>query len=319
MKFREMLLIIVIIFSLINIQYINATSHQLNYVYRFSAEGYVYVTVLVDNVVDEYIIYVPVEESIVEESLVIVDEFNELLPAELADSYLLLIYNVNNSKKVVINYVIKVADIKGGYVNAIISPGGPSKIYLPRSSALLYFNGSADVSITDNTIVLTYEDGGKYLISYIPPNFIGDLTTTSTNVTVATDSLPQTWIYFLLPYLYYLVPLGVSVIGVSLIYYLRRRRKAEESIEAPAEYDVTTLRSEVDERDVEILKAALTKELTISGLARELGLSKSVAWRRIRKLSNLKLVTTTDVNGKIYIKVTRLGKEIVEKSDKKIQ
>ncbi|MEM1601474.1 MAG: winged helix-turn-helix domain-containing protein, partial [Sulfolobales archaeon] len=81
--------------------------------------------------------------------------------------------------------------------------------------------------------------------------------------------------------------------------------------------DVRTLKSEIDERDIEILRVVSTKELTISGLARELGLSKSVAWRRIRKLSHLKLITTTDVGGKTYIKVTPLGREVLEGISKK--
>lgn len=315
MKFKWLLATFIFMALLINVSCVDASPRQLNYLYRFSVEGYAYVTVFVGDISDEYVIHVPIEESVVRESLIVIDEFNELLPTEFVDSYLLLIYNINSSDRVVINYVAKVADIRDGFVSASISPGGPSKVYLPKASALVYFNGSANISITESAISLSFGDGGRYVISYIPLTILESLTTTAVvNETKATDSSYLVWLYVILPYLYYVIPIGALLTLTAVAYYLFRRRKSEEA-ELP-KYDVETIKSEVDERDIEILKAVMIKELTISGLARELGLSKSVVWRRIRKLAHLKLITTTDVNGKIYIKVTPLGKELAERDGK---
>lgn len=313
MKAKTYLLISISILLLVGVIYAEATAPKVSYSYKLSSEGYIYAAIFIDNLEDQYIIYVKVEESIVEESLVAINEFNDLLPAELVDSNLILIYNVYNSRKVIVSYVARAANISGTHIDVVITPGGPSKILLPRSSALLYFNGSAGISFTDTTITLTYDDGGTYLISYIPLTFVSNLTTPTTNKTAE-----QTyWLQLLTPYL-----LGASLISLGLAYYILRHYRTahpkvrEEGVELP-EYDVETLRSEVDERDIEVLKAIVAKELTISGLARELRLSKSVVWRRIRKLSHLKLITTTDVNGKTYIKVTSLGMKVLEEASRK--
>ncbi|MEM1709651.1 MAG: winged helix-turn-helix domain-containing protein [Sulfolobales archaeon] len=306
-KLKIMLTILTITLLLQPALHAEVNTSRTEYLYRLGSEGYAYVSVFIDGVREEGIIYVKVEDSIIEESIVAVNEFNELLPAELVDGDIVIIYNIGNSEKVIVNYVARAATIREAYIDVVISPGGPSKVLLPKSSALLYLNGSADVSFTDTAITLTYSRGGTYLISYIPLTFIGNTTSPIVNATAVAS--PPPW---------YPIPLllGASLAGV--IYYLLRRRKpsAGEEVEL-LEYDVRTLKSEIDERDIEILRVVSTKELTISGLARELGLSKSVAWRRIRKLSHLKLITTTDVGGKTYIKVTPLGREVLEGISKK--
>lgn len=305
-KLKTVLAILTVILLLQSTLYAEVAISKTEYLYRLGSEGYVYVSVFVDGVEEEGVIYVKVEDSIIEESIVAVNEFNELLPTELVDSDVVIIYNVGNSGKVIVSYVARAASIREAYIDVVISPGGPSKVLLPKSSALLYINGSADVSFTDTTITLTYSKGGTYLISYIPLTFIGNMTSPVVNTTVVA-SYPS---WYAIPLL-----LGASLVGV-IYYLLRRRRLGAEEVEL-LRYDVETLKSEIDERDIEILRVVSLKELTISGLARELGLSKSVAWRRIRKLSHLKLIATTDVNGKTYIKVTPLGREVLERISKK--
>ncbi len=312
---RVLLAAFIAVLVLAGALYAEAVMPDVEYLYRLGSEGFAHVTVLIDGVEGEYVIYVKVEESIIEESVVAVDEFNDVLLTKLVDGDILIVHNVNGSKRVIINYVAMAGRIKGAYVDVLITPSGPSKVLLPRSSALLYFNGSADVSFTDTTIVITYNSGGAYLISYIPSSFMVNLTSPTTHTPVA-EQQPPSVTQLLTTYLYVLTFLPISAV---LAYYLIRRRRARPagvSVESP-EYDVETLTTEVDERDVEVLSAAMTKELTISGLARELRLSKSVAWRRIRKLSNLKLITTVDVNGKTYIKVTPLGVKVLEEVSKK--
>lgn len=307
MKLKTVLAILIITLLMQSALYAEVTTSRTEYLYRLSSEGYVYVSVFVGGVEEEGIIYVKVEDSIIEESIVAVNEFNELLPTELVDDDIVLIYNVGNSGKVIVSYVARAASIREAYMDVIISPGGPSKVLLPKSSALLYLNGSADVSFTDTTITLTYSRGGTYLISYIPLTFIGNTTSPVVNTTVVAPH--PSW---------YPIPLllGASLIGV-VYYLLRRRRPSTEGGVELLRYDVETLKSEIDERDIEILRAVSVKELTISGLARELGLSKSVAWRRIRKLCRLKLIAATDVNGKTYVEVTPLGRKVLEGISKK--
>lgn len=311
MKFKIYLLVLTSLL-LIGVTSAEATTLKISYSYRLGLEGYIYTTIFIDDVEDQHIIYVKVEESVVEESLVVINEFNDLLPAELVGSDLLLIYNINNSRRIIVSYVARAASIGEVYINAVITPNGPSKVFLPRSSALLYFNGSADISFTDTTITLTYNEGGTYLISYIPLIFISNVSNLTTPITITNKTVEQTpGPQPIIPYL-----LGASLAFLSsLAYYMLRRRRVRHSKvgkEDVEQLEIEALRSEVDERDIEILKAIAAKELTISGLARELKLSKSVAWRRIRKLSHLKLITTADVNGKTYIKLTSLGRKILE-------
>ncbi len=71
---------------------------------------------------------------------------------------------------------------------------------------------------------------------------------------------------------------------------------------------------ELDERDYEILKALKESTETISSLARKLGLSKSVVWRRVQKLLRLGLISKEDKGGRTYLSITeeglkRLGEE----------
>ncbi len=65
-----------------------------------------------------------------------------------------------------------------------------------------------------------------------------------------------------------------------------------------------TYRGELDERDRTILKALSEKPMSISELARSLGLSKSTVWRRVRRLERNGYVKTREEGNKTIIELT---------------
>ncbi len=65
-----------------------------------------------------------------------------------------------------------------------------------------------------------------------------------------------------------------------------------------------TYRGELDERDRTILRALAEKPMSISELARSLGLSKSTVWRRVRRLERNGYVRTREEGNKTIIELT---------------
>jgi len=96
---------------------------------------------------------------------------------------------------------------------------------------------------------------------------------------------------------------------VSLLLYLlyRRSRRVEAVIST----------SEIDERDIEIMKALLEGKETISGLAKKLGISKSIVWRRTNKLAELGFIEKETMRGKTLLSLTEKGRKLVEREEKR--
>lgn len=67
----------------------------------------------------------------------------------------------------------------------------------------------------------------------------------------------------------------------------------------------------LDERDKLILSKLSEKSMSISELARELGLSKSTVWRRVRKLEKQGYVKTREEGKKIIIELTEKAKSLL--------
>jgi len=86
---------------------------------------------------------------------------------------------------------------------------------------------------------------------------------------------------------------------------------------APAPSGELVKAGELDERDVEILKALRESRETISSLARKLGLSKSVVWRRVQKLLRMGLISRSDEGGRTYLSLTDEGLRRLEEGGKR--
>ncbi len=108
----------------------------------------------------------------------------------------------------------------------------------------------------------------------------------------------MTWVYALVA--------AVIVIVIIAAAALRSRRTPRGG--SPATGVGELIRAEeLDERDYEILKALKEGTETISSLARKLGLSKSVVWRRVQKLLRLGLISKEDKGGRTYLSITEEG------------
>jgi len=108
----------------------------------------------------------------------------------------------------------------------------------------------------------------------------------------------MTWVYALI---------ALAVVAVIVIIALKTRggSRSGEAITVSAGELISA--KELDERDYEILKALKGSTETISSLARKLGLSKSVVWRRVQKLVRLGLISKEDKGGRTYLSITEEG------------
>lgn len=108
----------------------------------------------------------------------------------------------------------------------------------------------------------------------------------------------MTWVYALI-----VIVIVVAIIAVAAL----RSRKATSGGSSAAGVGELVRAEELDERDYEILRTLKEGTETISSLARKLGLSKSVVWRRVQKLLRLGLISKEDRGGRTYLSVTEEG------------
>jgi len=126
--------------------------------------------------------------------------------------------------------------------------------------------------------------------------------TTQTGSSTVTKPQPSqgnvTWVYALI-----VIVIVVAIIAVAA---LRSRRATSGGSSATGVGELVRA-EELDERDYEILRTLKEGTETISSLARKLGLSKSVVWRRVQKLLRLGLISKEDRGGRTYLSVTEEG------------
>ena len=126
--------------------------------------------------------------------------------------------------------------------------------------------------------------------------------TTQTGSSTVTKPQPSqgnvTWVYALI-----VIVIVVAIIAVAAL----RSRKATSGGSSAAGVGELVRAEELDERDYEILRTLKEGTETISSLARKLGLSKSVVWRRVQKLLRLGLISKEDRGGRTYLSVTEEG------------
>jgi len=313
---------VMLILTLMTLQYVVVGGYTTDYTYKLSPDGYASVTVVVSGVEGYYVIYVSVDGSALRDSIIAINDAGEVLPVRLINETVVAVYTANTSRSVVLTYIALTSTQTPGYFEALVSPSGPAKVVLPTGAALLYFNGSAEVAFVDNTITLTYSSGGRYLITFILPQAttasatpIPIQTNTSPSTTPQTQSptspsppqqtpevQPGNW----LPYI--TTALVVAAVAFTLI--LLRRGRGGGSVSVGGGFATG---GDIDERDVEILKALRGGRTTISGLARKLNLSKSVVWRRVKKLSELGLVSSVSEGDRTYITLTKAGEDLLSK------
>ena len=261
--------------------------YTVTYTYRVSYEGSASVTAVVSGVEGLNTVYVRVDEGFVRGSAVAFSSSGDLLPVEVLNESWVTIYVGNTSGDVVLTYTATVGTRSGPLTKVVVAPEGRAVVVLPEGAALLYFNGTAEVSFSGSSIVLTYEEAGTYLVEFVTQTPREGLSTP-----------PPT------PY----IAAALTAAGVATYVLLKLRLARKQP-------QVGLLRGELDERDLRVLKALRGRALTISGLARDLGVSKSVAWRRVRKLVALGLVRRSDVEGRTYVTLTKRGEEALKEGE----
>ena len=101
----------------------------------------------------------------------------------------------------------------------------------------------------------------------------------------------------------------------ATLYFLRRggRGAGHSAGTGPSGGSAAAVVENLDDRDRAILSAVAQAGKSISDLARELGLSKSVVWRRVNKLVDLGLLRRSqDGSGRVIIELTDKGREALK-------
>ena len=132
---------------------------------------------------------------------------------------------------------------------------------------------------------------------------------TQTSSSITTKTQPSqgntAWVYALIV---------IAIVVVIIAAMALRSRRAPHGGSSAVGTGELIHAEELDERDYEILRTLKESTETISSLARKLGLSKSVVWRRVQKLLRLGLISKEDKGGRTYLSITEEGlKKLGEK------
>jgi len=278
-------------------------SSTSTYTYRFNCNGYGEVTITITNLTNYFSVPVYIDKFALLETIIVTDDEGNLLPYDLLNKTTLLVYTYNETDTIIVSYTLNNFSIRNNVFEAIITPKAQSSIILPKEAGLIYFNGTAEVSIYDEFITLRYDSPGTYLIEYIceatQPIITSTYPSPSTNtgINVFSNTQNLTWIIT-----------GIVIVVSLLLYVFYKRSRKVEAV-------ITT--SEIDERDIEIMKALLEGKETISGLAKKLGISKSIVWRRTNKLAELGFIEKETRRGKTLLSLTEKGRKLIEREEKR--
>ncbi len=108
----------------------------------------------------------------------------------------------------------------------------------------------------------------------------------------------------------YYAALAAVLIIIGLAYYLHKNKTPGK----PGPAEPRLIDSQLDDRDLLLLNLISRGGHNISSLARESGLSKSVVWRRIKKLEDLGLIETSKGIGKVDLTLTDKGRRVLEET-----
>jgi len=310
-----------IIFTLLLVQIIisftavYATTQSVTSVYKVYPDGSASVTVIVSGLTNATSVSVPVESGALGGSIQAYNIEGDPLPVDVLNNGTVIVYTLNTTDTVIVEYEALLGAVSQDMVLIIINPPGKAAVYLPKGAGLLHYDGDPDIDVVDDTITLNYEIGGTYAIRFI---FIAPTETTettgtpittttptetptTTTTTTTTEAPPPGGIDNLT-----LIIIAAVIVAAVLVFtaLLIKKRKSRPTIEGE-------LVGGLDDRDRAILEALKGGEMSLSELARKVNLSKSVVWRRVRKLVSEGYLTKRDVGGKTFYRLTDKGmKEI---------
>lgn len=361
------------------------------FLYALNTDGTADVKVFAANITSgETEVIVNVDAGVVGSSVRAYDSGGNLYPTDVTD-HSVIVYTTGSIDYLTIEYTAIVGAATASVVNVTITPSAPATVELPAGSSLIAFNGSPQINVVNNKLVLEYGQAGSYFIAFTnpsppatttttttppaatttttttttqtatttttstttttitppqttttqtqattttttPPPGAGTTTTTATQVTgttttagaasttttpAVTTSLTSSPTHAtptttpqppsggnVLVLVGAAIALAAIAIGAAVLLIRRSRGAGTAGTASPPE--------ELDDRDRAILGAVSGGGKSISDLARELGLSKSVVWRRVNKLAELGLIRRVqDKTGRVILELTDRGRELL--------
>ena len=278
--------------------------------YRLFSDGTASVTVIVTPQPESDVIKIPLEKGYVQESALAFTKEGVPLYVNISGSTA-EIYVYNLTTLVILTYEAKVGNVSEGLISVEVNPPTKSVVYLPADTALVSATGDPEITAENDTIVLVYSSGGRFHIDMllVPPFPTTSTTSPPQNTTTSTQG-PPTETHTTPPeftptnyIIWGLIVAGMLILVVFLILYIMRGRKGKS-----VEVEIT---SGLDDRDVLILKALKGEELSLSDLARKLGLNKSVVWRRVNRMSELGYLRKRMEKGRTMFSLTDKGRELL--------
>jgi len=293
-------------------------------------DGIVYVVTYIKQVQGLTNLTIPEDPGTYEDSVIAVNQNGTPLPV-LVGGGEITIFLSNNTQSIQLSYIIYPNSVSDTYLLEIHTLG-KSTIILPTNGSLVYASDSPNIYANYTRITLTYLNPGLYTVYYSITTYTTTSTTsggTSSTVSGSTGSYTQstttsqggtstigigtsqtsapihrtmgkdTWMYIILA--------SFLVAVILAIIILSRKKTIPEN-----NYDLVD--SRIDERDKLLLNLIKKGGYSISSLAKESGLSKSVVWRRIRKLEEMGLIETSKGIGRVEINLTDKGWDLLGNS-----
>ncbi len=315
-----LLVVSVLIFSAVQ-GFAVATSFNARYIYRLDYRGTADVTVIVNATGQDYV-RLSLEPGFVDGTLTVYTENGTPLYFNVSDG-IVTIYTYGQVGMLIAEYLAQVGNISEEViVNATIHPQGPASVFLPQGTALTYVTGDPDINFVNGSIVLLFSKPGTYSIEYavIPPTQTTAATTSgtapsstiissessTTQVTTqssethssisSSSTSPQQQLSHYLPFIGFAV-VAAAIVAFLLIKLLRGRPTITEP-------EVT---SGLDDRDLAILSTLAGGELSLSDIARKVGLNKSVVWRRVNRMMREGYLERRVVKGRTMYRLTEKG------------
>ncbi len=360
------------------------------FLYTLNPDGTADVKVFVANITsDETEVVVGADSRIIGSSVRAYDSSGNLYPTDVTD-HRVIVYTTGSIDYLTIEYTAVVGVATASVINVTITPSAPATVELPSGSSLIAFNGSPEINVVNNKLVLEYGQGGSYYIVFTNPSppvttttttttpvqtttttttttttaatttttppqtttttqpqtatttttspggtgtatttttqateTTTPATTTATTATTGTTSPTTTTTTTTQPSAggggfspaVVGAALGLAAIVIATFFFLRRGgRGASREGTGPGASggSAATIADELDDRDRAILEAVSKGGKSISDLARELGLSKSVVWRRSNKLVEFGLLKRIqDKSGKVILELTDKGRDVL--------
>ncbi len=301
-----------------------ATLSDARYIYRLDYRGTADVTVIVNATGQDYV-RLSLEPGFVEGTLTVYTENGTPLYFNVSNG-VATIYTYGQVGMLIAEYLAQVGNVSEEVIiNVTIHPQGPASVFLPQGTALTYVTGDPDINFMNGSIVLLFSKPGTYSIEYavIPPTQTTATTSSTAQSSIITSSesssttrittqssetnssissrsssstSPQQQLSQYLPFTG-LAVVAAAIVAFSLIKSLRRRP-------AITEPEVT---SGLDDRDLAILSALAGGELSLSDIARKVGLNKSVVWRRVNRMMREGYLERRVVKGRTMYRLTEKG------------